>query len=134
MIRRPPRSTRTDTLFPYTTLFRSGAARRHPARADERGDYGEAGIGLLHRARSGADTGMVPPAPRAGRAGDAGHVEPGPRRSAGDAIGVADQQRGRVRGGAGARSVTPARPDAGDRAGPTGAAWAGSAARAGARP
>src|SRR3546814_4515436 len=24
MIRRPPRSTRTDTLFPYTTLFRSG--------------------------------------------------------------------------------------------------------------
>src|SRR3546814_13915498 len=31
MIRRPPRSTRTDTLFPYTTLFRSpdrGAAGR----------------------------------------------------------------------------------------------------------
>src|SRR3546814_9745695 len=29
MIRRPPRSTRTDTLFPYTTLFRSlGAACR----------------------------------------------------------------------------------------------------------
>src|SRR3546814_4655193 len=27
MIRRPPRSTRTDTLFPYTTLFRSGTAR-----------------------------------------------------------------------------------------------------------
>src|SRR3546814_13221961 len=26
MIRRPPRSTRTDTLFPYTTLFRSGKA------------------------------------------------------------------------------------------------------------
>src|SRR3546814_1157304 len=25
MIRRPPRSTRTDTLFPYTTLFRSSA-------------------------------------------------------------------------------------------------------------
>src|SRR3546814_18084951 len=25
MIRRPPRSTRTDTLFPYTTLFRSCA-------------------------------------------------------------------------------------------------------------
>src|SRR3546814_4121463 len=44
MIRRPPRSTRTDTLFPYTTLFRSGlsAARRHqclddggPAGAEE---------------------------------------------------------------------------------------------------
>src|SRR3546814_217874 len=28
MIRRPPRSTRTDTLFPYTTLFRSPQARR----------------------------------------------------------------------------------------------------------
>src|SRR3546814_18172525 len=28
MIRRPPRSTRTDTLFPYTTLFRSGRAAR----------------------------------------------------------------------------------------------------------
>src|SRR3546814_2037496 len=28
MIRRPPRSTRTDTLFPYTTLFRSPARRR----------------------------------------------------------------------------------------------------------
>src|SRR3546814_1445281 len=27
MIRRPPRSTRTDTLFPYTTLFRSRLAR-----------------------------------------------------------------------------------------------------------
>src|SRR3546814_12888389 len=27
MIRRPPRSTRTDTLFPYTTLFRSGRQR-----------------------------------------------------------------------------------------------------------
>src|SRR3546814_2967335 len=28
MIRRPPRSTRTDTLFPYTTLFRSVAVLR----------------------------------------------------------------------------------------------------------
>src|SRR3546814_1535519 len=28
MIRRPPRSTRTDTLFPYTTLFRSGRGPR----------------------------------------------------------------------------------------------------------
>src|SRR3546814_9749516 len=34
MIRRPPRSTRTDTLFPYTTLFRS---RQHEDdRVDER--------------------------------------------------------------------------------------------------
>src|SRR3546814_3526100 len=32
MIRRPPRSTRTDTLFPYTTLFRSAA--RHELTRD----------------------------------------------------------------------------------------------------
>src|SRR3546814_4101824 len=34
MIRRPPRSTRTDTLFPYTTLFRSRRCEgdRHPRR------------------------------------------------------------------------------------------------------
>src|SRR3546814_3072695 len=31
MIRRPPRSTRTDTLFPYTTLFRSSHRRRQGA-------------------------------------------------------------------------------------------------------
>src|SRR3546814_10220526 len=34
MIRRPPRSTRTDTLFPYTTLFRSG---HHVVAASVRG-------------------------------------------------------------------------------------------------
>src|SRR3546814_12199036 len=33
MIRRPPRSTRTDTLFPYTTLFRSGEHCRDRAGA-----------------------------------------------------------------------------------------------------
>src|SRR3546814_1127391 len=31
MIRRPPRSTRTDTLFPYTTLFRSQSRGVQPA-------------------------------------------------------------------------------------------------------
>src|SRR3546814_8668746 len=31
MIRRPPRSTRTDTLFPYTTLFRRGGGIRGAA-------------------------------------------------------------------------------------------------------
>src|SRR3546814_12167543 len=36
MIRRPPRSTRTDTLFPYTTLFRSAEVRPpHRARIAE---------------------------------------------------------------------------------------------------
>src|SRR3546814_14265631 len=33
MIRRPPRSTRTDTLFPYTTLFRSDISRASAAHA-----------------------------------------------------------------------------------------------------
>src|SRR3546814_16841149 len=33
MMRRPPRSTRTDTLFPYATLFRSGSYRPLPADA-----------------------------------------------------------------------------------------------------
>src|SRR3546814_3295594 len=37
-MRRPPRSTRTDTLFPYTTLFRSGrGVPPLPARASGRG-------------------------------------------------------------------------------------------------
>src|SRR3546814_18962709 len=47
MLRRPPRSTRTDTLFPYTTLFRSrlavvllGWLSRHARRAAEPGDAG----------------------------------------------------------------------------------------------
>src|SRR3546814_6776124 len=31
MLRRPPRSTRTDTLFPYTTLFRSPGSGSYPA-------------------------------------------------------------------------------------------------------
>src|SRR3546814_2041924 len=42
MIRRPPRSTRTDTLFPYTTLFRSFVGR--PV-ADTR-DYAHLGVRL----------------------------------------------------------------------------------------
>src|SRR3546814_9209052 len=38
MIRRPPRSTRTDTLFPYTTLFRSsGASLQSDGRAGRTG-------------------------------------------------------------------------------------------------
>src|SRR3546814_8154314 len=42
MIRRPPRSTRTDTLFPYTTLFRS--ARHH-----------HSGVSAAHRPRAAAE-------------------------------------------------------------------------------
>src|SRR3546814_9835990 len=68
MIRRPPRSTRTDTLFPYTTLFRSprrsttseaamvaeakarGRPRAKPAAPAETRERG--GIQSLERARS----------------------------------------------------------------------------------
>src|SRR3546814_11338468 len=45
MIRRPPRSTRTDTLFPYTTLFRSGETARH----------GDEGSGLEYLRRIGIE-------------------------------------------------------------------------------
>src|SRR3546814_7570766 len=53
MIRRPPRSTRTDTLFPYTTLFRSPGAGGHdqhldPSRGVERGDGGVRGRSEEH--------------------------------------------------------------------------------------
>src|SRR3546814_2900129 len=48
MIRRPPRSTRTDTLFPYTTLFRSGFAGKRALLAVAVGgpeiDYSPRGI------------------------------------------------------------------------------------------
>src|SRR3546814_12937708 len=44
LIRRPPRSTRTDTLFPYTTLFRSvreeGRSNSSPRRASASRDSG----------------------------------------------------------------------------------------------
>src|SRR3546814_1495860 len=61
MCRRPPRSTRTDTLFPYTTLFRScrGATRIRP---DRRGSGG--GPAWRGRCRRPAP----PPWQRAGRA------------------------------------------------------------------
>src|SRR3546814_15162660 len=41
MIRRPPRSTRTDTLFPYTTLFRSQAAEAGQGGHGAVADHGE---------------------------------------------------------------------------------------------
>src|SRR3546814_20944515 len=47
MVRRPPRSTRTDTLFPYTTLFRSPElmiARRQAASLNQHLDLGLVGV------------------------------------------------------------------------------------------
>src|SRR3546814_11411783 len=53
MIRRPPRSTRTDTPFPYTTLFRSTdrryrAAREELAQASRLGSIGQITAGVAH--------------------------------------------------------------------------------------
>src|SRR3546814_3994192 len=45
MIRRPPRSTRTDTLFPYTTLFRSSRHRGSQVGCHCRGGLGGSGAG-----------------------------------------------------------------------------------------
>src|SRR3546814_19130868 len=56
MIRRPPRSTRTDTLFPYTTLFLSSRSPRstrsdgravQSARSDRRGLAGTGGVRMI---------------------------------------------------------------------------------------
>src|SRR3546814_6831812 len=47
MIRRPPRSTRTDTLFPYTTLFRSLVDA--PALLGDLGEVADAVTGDQHR-------------------------------------------------------------------------------------
>src|SRR3546814_6532442 len=67
MIRRPPRSTRTDTLFPYTTLFRSSVGlgdaghRQRPAHPDRRVVVADAaggvrGVGGRHQV---VDLGLV---------------------------------------------------------------------------
>src|SRR3546814_2614393 len=52
MIRRPPRSTRTDTLFPYTTLFRSrvvGHPRHRDRFARRRAALGQGDVEQLRR-------------------------------------------------------------------------------------
>src|SRR3546814_962770 len=54
MIRLPPRSTRTDTLFPYTTLFRSSRSSRSPLRL-QRLAHGDE---LLGGGRMDADGGV----------------------------------------------------------------------------
>src|SRR3546814_2997094 len=56
MIRRPPRSTRTDTLFPYTTLFRSGIAELE---VDHRIVGPPAGEQRLERVGAGRDAHLI---------------------------------------------------------------------------
>src|SRR3546814_5597701 len=84
MIRRPPRSTRTDTLFPYTTLFRSvqsdhdrrdvvagtvfhGAAHGPGLGCADRG-VGATGAAVAGDGAAGAGTASAPELPPSGRA------------------------------------------------------------------
>src|SRR3546814_3769922 len=53
MIRRPPRSTRTDTLFPYTTLFRSTDDLSPAPDATTRPDIPLHALAMLKNARDG---------------------------------------------------------------------------------
>src|SRR3546814_12021513 len=53
MIRRPPGSTRTDTLFPYTTLFRSGGERGHPGDGGGRQGFAKPGAPALQQLDAG---------------------------------------------------------------------------------
>src|SRR3546814_9196186 len=53
MIRRPPRSTRTDTLFPYTTLFRS---TRRPEGADRFWHRPSAAIAFSYKLPDSSET------------------------------------------------------------------------------
>src|SRR3546814_10079139 len=93
MIRRPPRSTRTDTLVPYTTLFRSPLRAVRPVLGDDHhggpagerrldGSIGEPGLEHLLEAEVG-DGGRV-----------AGHLHRVVRRHVHALVGVArDEQR-----------------------------------------
>src|SRR3546814_12855166 len=63
MIRRPPRSTRTDTLFPYTTLFRSPSRLRQRVAAEAARIMRESGITDAASARQRAATRLAASAP-----------------------------------------------------------------------
>src|SRR3546814_14603639 len=67
MIRRPPRSTRTDTLFPYTTLFRSENHPRATARGRDRRTGGPRRRTYLRRGGGIARPRRRPHRRRAGR-------------------------------------------------------------------
>src|SRR3546814_10935030 len=63
MIRRPPRSTRTDTLFPYTTLFRSAtpkAAAKPAARHSVPEAAAVAAVAVATKSTTATDTAQTP--------------------------------------------------------------------------
>src|SRR3546814_18984425 len=78
MIRRPPRSTRTDTLFPYTTLFRSDrrerpGEREHGEREEDAGPGRGLERDVLHHRHIRLSQGALG---RRGRPGPAGPADP----------------------------------------------------------
>src|SRR3546814_16513077 len=84
MIRRPPRSTRTDTLFPYTTLFRS-ALDEHSRKFDARSpkplvEEVESGTAVRHFALD-EEVAVRRVARREEKAGKRGHQHLEPCRS-----------------------------------------------------
>src|SRR3546814_15451100 len=90
MIRRPPRSTRTDTLFPYTTLFRS-------ERAFERAEEPARSPPSRNRRRSGrGDDAQFAPTDRAHRGPGGGQASRSAVRRLAQAVG--QLQRGSRRG------------------------------------
>src|SRR3546814_8443860 len=110
MIRRPPRSTRTDTLFPYTTLFRSrrlvevgmagrrgdGAVGHATVRTDFQAEPGRART--FFTLRAAGIVGIAEPATRTAARGRAGGGNLQRRRSRrrrrGDRNRVEDRRRG----------------------------------------
>src|SRR3546814_16510886 len=110
MIRRPPRSTRTDTLFPYTTLFRfrrddaaSGRRRAH-RQIEPSHDSRRAAAGDDHRTRRGA-AGRAPWIGGGARlTRRAGHGRDSPRNARGD-----DNERKRKQAGPTRLRITIAR-------------------------
>src|SRR3546814_19696864 len=107
MIRRPPRSTRTDTLFPYTTLFRAALTGRAALISTERQDDDEkeaaqqAHHDPLDRAQPDAEAGAP-----VGRHGRPGSQDGGGDR---DAARTRGARPGAARD-AGREHVLPARP------------------------
>src|SRR3546814_6531298 len=60
MIRRPPRSTRTDTLFPYTTRFRSAMDQMETLVAKLPGGFGHDWTGLSYQEKqAGSQSGIL---------------------------------------------------------------------------
>src|SRR3546814_4548090 len=118
MIRRPPKSTRTDTLFPYTTLFRSvfrlvamiDAVERYAGLLDEGGEMRM--LGPARHAPGSEEIHHRHAAAREIGGGEAGHREAGHRGEVAGRRRLVDHRR-RHRSGVAPRRKAPQEP-AGD--------------------